>query len=79
MVAQMENMPILKKVPADSVPYGFEISRYGKYVWAAYSGDRLVCLGPTKNEAAQRYRLIRLKQASEEMRKRAAKLLSEWG
>lgn len=31
------DMPLVRKVPADSVPYGESISRNGQTVWAAYS------------------------------------------
>ena len=49
----------LRKVPADSVPYGDSISRNGVFVWAAYEGDRLVCVAATADEARRRYRALK--------------------
>src|SRR5580700_7867033 len=42
------------KVPADSVPYGDSISRNGRTVWAAYGGDRLVCVAASADEARRK-------------------------
>lgn len=46
----------VRKVPAESVPYGESISTRGDYVWCAYD-DRgtLVCVAATANEARRRY------------------------
>ena len=42
----------IRKVPADSVPYGPDICRVGKHVWAAYTLDGvLVAVGATRGEA----------------------------
>ena len=49
----------VRKVPADSVPYGSSISRNGRTVWAAYDGERLVCVAATAPEARRKYRETR--------------------
>jgi hypothetical protein len=46
----------LRKVPADSVPFGESISRNGRTVWAAYHNGELVALGVTRDEARAKYR-----------------------
>jgi streptogramin lyase len=46
----------VRKVPADSVPYGSSISTHGNYVWAAYEGDELIAIAPTAAEARGKYR-----------------------
>jgi hypothetical protein len=46
----------VRKVPADSVPYGSSISHNGKTVWAAYDGERLVCVAATAPQARRKYR-----------------------
>jgi hypothetical protein len=58
--AAMEYTPTLKKVPAESVPYGDIICTCGTSVWAAYSGNTLVAVGATKKEAQQKYQRTRL-------------------
>lgn len=45
----------VRKVPADSVPYGDSISRNGRIVWAAYDGETLVCVAATAPEARRKY------------------------
>jgi hypothetical protein len=45
----------LRKVPADSVPYGESISRNGHTVWAGFHGDQFVCCGATHDEARAKY------------------------
>ena len=52
--------PTLKKVPADSVPFGTDICTRGTSVWAAYSRNRLIAVGATKKEAEQKYQRARL-------------------
>ena len=52
----MQMTPIIKKVDATSVPYGPDVSRNGKFVWAAFDNDRLVCIAATAPEARRRYR-----------------------
>lgn len=47
---------VIRKVPADSVPYGDSISRNGVFVWAAYDGERLVAVAATADEARAKYR-----------------------
>jgi hypothetical protein len=51
----MRPLPTLKRVPADSVPYGMDISRDGRWVWAAFDGDRRIAVGATKAEASRLY------------------------
>jgi hypothetical protein len=46
----------IRKVPAESVPYGESISRNGKFVWAAYDNGVLVAVGATAGEARRKYR-----------------------
>jgi len=38
------------KVAANSVPLGELLSANGEWIWAAYSGDELVAVGPTAPE-----------------------------
>ena len=47
----------VRKVPANSVPYGESISTRGDYVWCAYD-DRgtLVCVAATAKGARRKYR-----------------------
>lgn len=52
----------VRKVSADSVPFGKEHSRNGKTVWAAYEGARLVCLAATAEVARVKYRALRAKR-----------------
>jgi hypothetical protein len=54
--------PEVRKVPADSVPYGESISRNGQTVWVALDGERIVCVAPSAEEARRKYRDIMLKQ-----------------
>lgn len=49
--------PTVRKVPADSVPYGSDISRNGKTVWAAFDEvGTLVAVAATAPEARRKYR-----------------------
>lgn len=48
--------PTVRKVPADSVPYGESMSRNGKHVWTAYDGERLIVVGATSTEVRVKYR-----------------------
>jgi hypothetical protein len=50
--------PTIRKVPANSVPYGEQITRRGGYVWAAYDGDRLVCVAATVGEARRKFKRL---------------------
>jgi len=58
------NPPIIRKVPADSVPYGESVSRNGSTVVAAYDPqtERLVCIAPTAAEARRKYRDIKFEE-----------------
>ncbi|MCU1301515.1 MAG: hypothetical protein JWQ87_1799 [Candidatus Sulfotelmatobacter sp.] len=58
----------LRKVSADSVPHGTSISRSGKYVWAAFHGERLVAVGATADEARHKYQAVCIAESA----KRAA-------
>jgi hypothetical protein len=51
--------PTVKKVPAESVPYGTDICTRGNSVWAAYSGEELVVVAATKKEVLRKYRSAR--------------------
>lgn len=56
----------VRKVPADSVPYGGSISRNGRTVWAAFdAAGRLVCVAATANEARRKYRLAQGRAAQD--------------
>lgn len=48
-----ERFPALsiRKVPADSVPFGESISRNGSTVWAAYHDGKLIAVGATRDGA----------------------------
>ena len=49
--------PVVRKVPADSVPYGESISNNGRTVWAAFNdAGQLVCVGATSSEVRRKYR-----------------------
>lgn len=49
--------PPVRKVPADSVPYGSDISLNGKHCWAIYDDSgQLVCVGATSAEVRRKYR-----------------------
>ena len=52
----MQTYPTIRRVPADSVLYGRDICTRGDHVWAAYDGDRLVCVAATAPEARRKYR-----------------------
>lgn len=46
----------VRKVPADSVPYGDCISTNGTHVWSAYDErGTLVCVAATAKEARRKY------------------------
>jgi hypothetical protein len=42
------------KVPADSVPYGTDVSRNGRDVWAVFDYGELLCIAPTAKEARRK-------------------------
>lgn len=56
----MESNPTCKKVRADSVLFGTDVCTRGEHVWAAYSGETLVCIAATKKEVLRKYQRIRL-------------------
>ena len=49
----------MRKVPADSVPYGASISRNGSTVWAAYYDGQLVGVAATADAARRKWRAWR--------------------
>jgi hypothetical protein len=51
--------PTCKKVPADTVPFGPDVCTRGEHVWAAYSGETLVCIAATKKEVLRKYQRVR--------------------
>jgi hypothetical protein len=58
----------MRKVAASSVPYGESISTNGRFVYAAYLGERLVCVAATASEARRRFGQI-IKEESRTLRK----------
>lgn len=48
--------PTLRKVPADSVPFGDSISCNGRTVWVSYDGDTLLAVAATADEARRKFR-----------------------
>lgn len=64
---------IVRKVPADSVPYGTDISRNGRTVWIALDGARVVCVAATSEEVRRKCVDILRSEMSEraEQRRRA--------
>jgi len=52
----MQYYPTLRKQRADSVRYGSDVSRTGKFVWCAYDGEQLVCVAASVNETRRLYR-----------------------
>src|SRR5690349_3382247 len=59
----MQLKPTIRKQPADSVPYGMDISRDGRWVHVAYDGDRRVAVAATAKEARERYHRARVGSA----------------
>ena len=51
--------PTVRKVSADSVPYGDSITHNGRTVWAAYDGETLVVVAASAAEARCKYREVR--------------------
>jgi hypothetical protein len=56
--------PVVRKVPASSVPHGESISRNGKYVWVGLDGERVICVEPSAQEARRKVREIQHALAS---------------
>lgn len=46
----------VRKVPANSVPYGESISRNGLTVWVVMDGDSVASVGATSQEVRRKYR-----------------------
>jgi|ERR1700677_291446 hypothetical protein len=46
---------IIRKVPADSVPFGESLSRNGRTVWAAYRWQELIAVAATADDARRKY------------------------
>jgi len=58
--------PTIRKVPADSVPYGESISRNGRTVWAAFDdAEVLVAVAATAPEVRAKYREAMRERARE--------------
>ena len=56
--------PIVRKVRADSVPFGDSISINGRTVWAAYNPDgELVAVAATAKEVRKKYSVLRARQS----------------
>lgn len=53
---------VVRKVPADSVPFGPSITANGRTVWVAYEGERVVVVAPTADEACAKYRAKRARR-----------------
>ena len=51
----MEPKPTVRKLPADSVPYGPEISRRGGYVYGGFDGEQLIVIAATTPEVRRLY------------------------
>lgn len=54
--------PVFKKVGVSDVPFGDCVSLNGRWLWAAYEDEQLVCLGATKQACKLRYRQLRVWQ-----------------
>jgi hypothetical protein len=48
------------KVDANTVPYGSDISRNGKFVWVAFELGTVVAVGATKDDVVRKYRRVLL-------------------
>lgn len=53
------NPPTVRKVLANSVPYGESISRNGRTVWVALEGERVICVAASSAEVRRRFYDIR--------------------
>ena len=60
----------LRKVPADGVPYGVNVSSNGRTVWAAYHNGELVAVAATRDEARAKYRQWVMRMSMEAHKKR---------
>jgi hypothetical protein len=56
----------VRKIAAESVPFGLDVSRNGKHVFAVYDGDKLICLGATADEARGKARRLLVQQRMSE-------------
>jgi hypothetical protein len=63
---------IIKKVPADSVPYGEQVCTRGNSVWAAFDHDKFICCAATAEELRRTLQL-RTGRESHERWKRMAR------
>jgi hypothetical protein len=59
---KMQLKPTIRKQRPDTVPYGENIAR-GPWVYAAYDGERRVCVAATATEAREAYHRVRLGDA----------------
>jgi len=49
---------VVRKVVADSVPFGTSISRNGSTCWAAFDVDKLIAVGATADEARSKFKAL---------------------
>jgi hypothetical protein len=68
----MQPTPTIRKLAPQDVPFGPQISTRGKFVWAAYSDDKLICVAATApgvrrmyKEAVHRFHKERDERASQ--------------
>ena len=54
----------VRKVDARSVPYGVNVSRNGATCWAAFDGERLVCVAATAEQARMKYRALKAQRVT---------------
>ena len=54
----MEGHPIIKRIPVSAHRYGKDISRDGRWLYGAYSGDRLICVAASAPEARRKYAAV---------------------
>jgi len=59
---------VVRKIPADSVPFGTAISTNGKTLWGAYDGETLVAVGATAGAARRAYGAAEQRRQSERTR-----------
>ncbi len=57
----------IRRVPADSVPYGESISRNGRTVFAAYHSGELVAVAETADAARRKWRAWRARPREQRM------------
>lgn len=68
-----QDVPQVRKVRADSVPFGEDICRHGKHVWCAYDGDVLIAVTATADEARRKWRVYQVQKRIREQKGSSAK------